>query len=230
MSALDELGRKLGDAVERQAEHSVAGGLQPRRRFRTRGRRLLAVSAGMLALATALVAWQISLGGRSDDAVAATLPALRHADRDVSRLPGLPPSVRKRMDLRRAYEFSTASGAGFVVASPDREQICVVIATSDSSYRSTCARTDQVQRRGLVSGLVRPNAPPSEKTIAVVLPDGAPSPTIRYPDGRIKRLAVINGVATGTLPLGGFLRVVVRENVRTLRPGRRVPSGPPRRG
>lgn len=230
MSALDELGRQLGDAVERRSQSSAAGGREPRRRSPSPGRRWLVVGTGVVLLAVAIAVTRLSSERTTDRAMAATLPALRHARSDVSRLTALPPNVRKTMDLRRAYEFSTASGTGYVLASANQKQICVVLAKPDAEFQSTCASSNAVHSRGLVSGLVRPKTHGVLTTVAVVLPDGAPAPTIRYGDGSIKRLVVLNGVATATLPPGGLLRVAAREKVRTLTVPRRMPGGPPRHG
>jgi hypothetical protein len=182
--------------------------------------RMLLVSCAALAGALLVVSAfnRVDSGG---DARASAIPALAHADRDLTRGGRvLPAGVAPNMDRRRAYAFAVPSGTGYVLASTDESRICVVIPDPPAGYGSTCATAAEVRERGLVAELVAPAPGQGTSVVVVVLPSGADAPTLRYRDGAAQAIAVKHGVAAVTVQRTGVLTYQAHGAARemTVRP------------
>ncbi len=176
------------------------------------GRRIAAVCAVLASVGVAAVVAPLTWAPES-------LPVFDAPTADASSLDGRPgvPSASKYA-LRDSRRFQTRGGAGYVVASKDGEQVCLVIpdARTPGTFGSGCASLARVKRRGLAGELGGPasRGHRGESTVAFVLPAGTdPELRLTGPRGPIP-FSVSGGVATATLRSAATLHYEVRGTPR----------------
>lgn len=229
----EELERRLVVAAEADGRARRAAG-------RIRSVPLAARAGGVAAALIAALAVVLAPGGPSRPAVASALPALEQPPVAGDFLRGrVNVSEGVRLVFDSAYAIETPRGRSYVLPAEIhagsgelREALCLVIPNGGSgrmSFDSNCQDSASARRHGFVSI----EATTSGTQAVVVLPFEAPSPTVRYSDGRTETLRVDDHGATSLYLTGsdGAELVVYgtpgTDPIRTHVPGR-LPPGSPR--
>ncbi|HET6506932.1 MAG TPA: hypothetical protein VFG42_09095 [Baekduia sp.] len=207
---------KLEAVLVDVARDQSAQGLRTRDGSRRRrpGRILVATAAVVLVV---VAGGSARLGGSDHVADAQTLPALRYPAHGAESMRGrLPDALVRSVNLAQARSFKSSAASGFVLPSDDGDSVCLVLADA-AGYGSTCAPIARVREHGLVGQSISPSPDAGPSRVAIVLPNDAPTPVLRYDDGSTEVVHIDHGVATATVRASGVLTVGSGDATQTLR-------------
>jgi hypothetical protein len=193
-------------------------GLSARTGRARHGRRRRLTPALLIGVAAATVVAVLLVSAGSTPQRALALPVLSRPAIDATGL-GLgnnPLLQRNRADLKDARAISTPNGAAYAIPTANGG-MCLTVPDPAGGYGASCASQTEIQRRGLVAGVIASH-PGEQSDFVVVIP--ADSGVVVYKaDGDTTTLPSDRGVVASAI--GDGERAVLRIN------GSEIPLTPP---
>lgn len=156
---------------------------------------------------------------------AEALPVLSRPATDASGLSIATQLRRHGADLRHARAFSAPAGSSYVIPTPDGA--CLALADPLGGYGQSCATSREITERGLPVAIVPPDGANAVAQFAVVLPVGASDVLMRDDKGQTTALAVVDGVASTTVPRGASITYSISGAEQRISVPAHVPSTEP---
>ncbi len=110
------------------------------------------------------------------------------------------------LDWPRAHAVAMEGGRGAAWVVPAGDRVCSLVPDGSGGYGAGCRSQAELEAGHAATVLVDPRRDPGHATVAVVVADGAPAPTVVSADGSVRALAVTANLAAVRAQAGDVVR------------------------